>query len=125
MSRRGKETIIVRNNLLAVSIKCHYCTRDTNPEKPKGLFPVVEHFIPRSREKERGEKKLVLACNWCDKRKGQMYGEEFLLIIEEETREMSFEKAMPAIKKRCKAINDRMSRELNAKTLQRCISVTG
>lgn len=111
---KSGETKRIRAKFLIATKVCHYCTRETDPET-KHLFPIVEHFIPRSREHERGERRLVLACAWCDKRKGQMFGEEYLLILMEETREIPFEKAMAAIKRRCKKINDKMSREQNAK----------
>lgn len=111
---KSDETSMLREAMLAESIACHYCERDTNKEV-KSLFPIVEHFIPRSREKEFGAQKLVLACAWCDKRKGPMWGQDYLNIVREETleKERTFAFAMADIKKRCKAITDDMSRAKN------------
>lgn len=41
------------------------------------MNPVLEHYIPRSR----GGRKVVLACNPCDKMKGMILGPDFQTII--------------------------------------------
>lgn len=97
---RRRKRLIAENGIC-----CHYCTRETD-EAVKTLFPVVEHFIPRHMEKQVGEKKLVLACNWCDKTKGMLTGPEYIAIVQEFlARYPRFEVAQMYISRKCKALN--------------------
>lgn len=101
-----------RRALLKKSRVCHYCGRETDTAV-KQLYPTVEHFIPRHFEKQLGERRIVLACHWCDKTKSLLTGDEYLIILnEEQAKAAKFETAQVYVTKRCKKLMLEKYREL-------------
>lgn len=59
--------------------RCHYCQLliDLTTLQPYPRAPTIDHVIPISRGGKNTRENLVLACHFCNKRKGDMTGDEF------------------------------------------------
>lgn len=58
---------------------CFYCRHRIGVYVGDERDPVLDHHKPQSRGG--GRRHLVLACAWCDRRKGMLDGHEFIALI--------------------------------------------
>lgn len=83
--------------------KCFYCPRPVGVLSEQQNYPVLEHYIPR----HQGGRRVVLACQWCDKKKAMIPGPEFEAIIARHTTDAGkpFDQVQQAISAECASIN--------------------
>lgn len=78
-NKRSKTPRSQRDRLLTTAIvTCTYCRRRIAAEEAR-----IDHFIPQVRGGSNRITNKVVACGWCDERKGLLTGHEFNKLIAE------------------------------------------
>lgn len=100
---------------------CFYCRHRIGVYVGDERDPVLDHHKPQSRGG--GRRHLVLACAWCDKRKGMLDGHEFIALINSVTTERPLtEKHRIAISGAAKSRNIHLQKEYQRGISQPCSS---
>lgn len=105
--------------------RCYYCERKIGYDLSKSQRPILEHFVPRHAGRIRTAKRVVVACAFCDKAKGPMFGPEFMEIVRKAMSESkNWDLAAQKIAGRAKTRNRTVLRELAcAKVLAAAIAI--